>query len=574
MSHISEMPAQFNGHNHSDISHIFNVVPSDIAQLDAAQSSVTQSDVTQSDVSQAPHWEPLLPVDDEALQRRLDAQAHAAQQPGRGAGNLNDPIARRRDEEGQPQPGPLVYLSPGLLSGRPLAETGLPQLLKRLADRAPVRAEWLGLAYEDGVRFNKTQFDDLDRLERESRAHQNREIERRNKALAALQNRLEREREAQTLCDREALVALDEPLRQAHHAAASAVAHAGGDYDPIQPTSASVLRAQPLPLEVVVGGNGLPWTPTDDEKRIPHWLLHTLKLGVGIAIGLSIGLFAHFFDPSNVGQKPAELMVAIGLGYVAAAGGGWAVRGSTRRAAERYWLARFGHFAPSFWVPAALFAALVGVTLIVAEATVETLGLLGAAQLQKENEGGTVLPWFVFYIAGLLVTVGYMVTQANEGAFDGRREVCSQRAQWLQHEEFAPREMQERASQKVQDALEALGRVRETLRQIGHLETRIAHTAQPFEAKIAALKSLKREPLTGLSDDAKQRLRDAHHNWCGANGDWHAELHTLIDEIEPKPVRGQRHIAPGDHIHGSHPAGAPRGLLTHLRQWWRRTTRR
>lgn len=517
----------------------------------------------------APHSETastaVAPLDKEAVETRAEAQPKAAKAANRAEGNLNDPISRPRDEEGQPKPRPLVYLSPGLLSGRSLQDTNLPRLLEVIAKAFPAQAEKLAFLYEDGVRFNKTQFDDLDRLAREELANGNAEIERRNRALTALQGRLEREMQARTKSEEAALLALDNPLSTAHREAAKAVSGAGGDYDPAQPNSDCVLRARPLPLQVVTGINGLPWTPSDNSKRIPSWLLHILKFGVGAAIGVSVGLLVPFFEPSNIGQKGGEVLVSLGLGYIAAAGGGMAVRGFTAQASERYWLARFGKFGPMFWVPATILAGGVAGVLMIVEAVAETLGLLGAAKIGAENNGGETLPWFVFFSVGLLVTVGYIGVMAIEGARDGRSDVIHNRAQALQHEEFVPRDKEERADEKVRNALEKLAVVREVGRQVAALQTRIQTLCEPFQLKIEKLETLKREPQNGLSPATLELLRDAHDNWAGPNGDWLACLDRLLTEIEPIGAARRRDV--GDYRrNASNPQR--RGFLARLRDWW------
>ena len=481
---------------------------------------------------------PVLPVVQKTvsapdLRLRLDAQAKAPKSAERGAGNLNDAVPRLRDDAGLPKTRPLAYLSPGLLAGRPLAETNIGKLLEKIAVKFPGRAEKLATLYEEGLRFNKQMLDDFDRLAREEVEVDNAEKERRNTALEAWQAALETERDQKCTDDRAAVVALDKPLAQAHGEAAQAVARAGSDYDPAHLTSEVVLRERPLPLEVVTGREALPWTPGDDDKRLPEWLQMTLKVGVGMAVGLSIGFITHMLSPDNLSAKAGELVGSLFLGYVVAAGGGAALSGLSRRATERYWLARFGGYGPIFWIPSLLLTVFTGFLLVGAEATVETLGLLAPAKLEEQNGGTAALPWMIFGLVGLMFSVGYLVTQTSEGSLDGRFDVILNRAKALQHEEFAPREQAERQDEEVQIALEKLGLVRELTRQVAYLEERIDQTIQPFNTKIEALESLKTMPQNGLSERVHQLIRDFYDNWCGPNSDWHEALDTLLDEIEP-----------------------------------------
>lgn len=499
-----------------------------------------------------------------SLEQRVAAQAQAPDPAARGVGNLNDPIARPRDKDGLPTTRPQVYLTPGLLSGRPLAETNLAGLLKIVAEQFPARAERTAMRYEDGVRFNKQQFDDADRLEREELERNNAEIERRNAALEENQAGLEVERDARCADDRAAQRALDPRIAEAHQQAAVAVARTGGDYDPNNPTAECVLREQPLPLEVVTGG-ALPWTPGDDAKRVPEWVQWVLKLGVGMAIGFSIGFVTRLIAPDQLGSRPMELIVCLFLGFVVAVGGGMAVRSTTRRASERYWMARFGSYSPTFWIPSLLFAAGIGLLLIGAEATIETVGLLTPVLLDLQNGGTMHVPMAAFYLIGLIFTIGYLVTLACEGALDGRFDVCLNRAKAMQHEEFKGRAQAERENEQVQVALEKLGLVRELLRQWQGLEDRIAATAAPFDQKIEMLEQLKKTPEQSLSSDARERLRDYYDNLAGSNGELHADIDELLNVIEPLPTR--QRVRSSAREQGSQ---AKPGLWRRIANWWRR----
>lgn len=474
-----------------------------------------------------------------------------AKSPARGDGQMNDPLPRRRDEEGEPLSRRMQFISPGLLSGRPLKETPLAELLEAIKEHYPIRSSLLAFEYEDGLRYNKAQFDDLERLITESLRERNAEIERRNAAICALQHELEREREDKVASDVAALRECAQPLSEAHREAAKAFAKAGASYNPNNASEADVLREKPLPLEVVRGQHGLPSTENDDAKRPSTQMLLALKCGVAVAIGVSIGIFGRFFEVETIGQKPVELAVLVGIGWVVATFGALAMRASAARAAERYYLARYNDFGPLYWMPSTALAVLVGSVLMGAEATIEALAIFSKAQIESASSGSATLPLWMFALIGLLITLGYIVTLANEGCRDGRRHVIHEHSLALQYEEFMTRNIKQREQATVIEALTRLSEVHAVQHGAQAIEARIAAERELYNHRIEHLEGEKRAPEETPSKADLERLRDAFDNMVGSNSECRGDIQAIINQIEPLRRASQRV-----------------GLWGRIKQWW------
>src|SRR5207244_4370900 len=111
------------------------------------------------------------------------------------------------------------------------------------------------------------------------------------------------------------------------------------------------------------------------------------------------------------------------------------------------------------------------------------------------------------YLVGMVITFGYVLTYAREGALDGRYHPCLNYLLALQEADFAERDEAIRARPVVQEALRAIGVVADLRRERAAIEARVAETSAPFLAEIARLESLKREPTSELSIEARRRIQ-------------------------------------------------------------------
>jgi|GEM_PF-1546288 len=468
------------------------------------------------------------------LLRRLAAQWRTPKQAARGEAWEHDPIARPRDKHENPQQREIVFLSPAPGDDRPVAQTPKVEYLALIAATHPLRAKWLHDFYDHSVLPLLKRYQDLVREEWEKLAGINAEVERHNADLEARLADLEVEREDKTLTDRQAILALDMPFKEAQRHAAEKVTRAGGAYDPQNPTPEAVLRQEKRTLEALAGEYGIPWTPGDASRRLPKWFLWALTIGTGIVIGLSLAILGTFLDADAIG---AQLFVVLGagvVGFIVASGSGWAVKHFCRAASERYYLAIYHSRGPLYWVPSLLAATGVIVSVIGMDAAIEFGGLLKAVQLDSATQAGVrSIPLSLAYLVGMVITFGYVLTYGREGALDGRYHPCLNRLLSLQEAEFTARDKEIRARPVVQEALRAIAVVQDVLREKANLEERIEVAAAPFNAAIAQLESLKREPQPELSLEARRRIQDAHDNWVGAHSQYVGHVTAMIKALEP-----------------------------------------
>ena len=184
----------------------------------------------------------------------------------------HDLLTRLRDKWGNRLGWASVFSIP-TVEDVPLAETALAPGLRVLEVQMPLRASTLHHFYDEKLRaalrrFRRVLAEETDRL-----AESNAFAAGRNAGIMTEQKALERERDAATLADRQALTALEDgPVAEAHADAAAKVAAAGGVYDPNDPSEASVLRHGRTALEVVAARLGLPGPHGDAHAHLPGWL--------------------------------------------------------------------------------------------------------------------------------------------------------------------------------------------------------------------------------------------------------------------------------------------------------------
>lgn len=473
------------------------------------------------------------------LFQRLAAQWRAPKQSARGEGWQHDPIARPRDEENNPQQRDIVYFATPPGDEKPVADTPKAEYLAAIAKTHPIRAKLLHDFYDHSVRPLLTRYQDAVRDEREKLAGVNAEIERHNAGAETRCADVEEERDAKTLTDREAISALDTPLSDAHRDAAHKVSLTGGPYDPHNPVPEAVLRHNPRADEVVAGDFGIPYTPGDDKRRLPKWFLWFLTAGTGLIVGLSLAIVGTFLDADAIGEQPFVVLGAAIAGFIVAAGGGWAVKHFCRAAAERYYLAIYHDRGGRYWVPSLIVAIAVCTAIIGMDASIEFSGLLKAANLDAATGAGAQsLPLGLAYLVGMVITFGYVLTYAREGALDGRYYPCLNRIRTLQEVEFVARDKEIRSQPVVQDALHAIAVVHDVQRDKGVLEARVESDAAPFNAEISALNASKRMPEHELSLESRRRIQDAHDNWIGAHSQYIAQVMAVVAEIEPLKTVG------------------------------------
>ena len=448
---------------------------------------------------------------------------------------LADLITRLRDRYGNRLPWSFAH-SVALVSDRPLEETPLRETLAVIRAAEPGRAGRLHHFYDerllpaiDGVR--KTLVAELHRV-----VERREDARRRGEAADAAQAAVREARGAATQRDAEALMALDEPLGQAHREAAEAVARTGGSYDPQAPSDACVLRHAPLPMEAVLGEMRLPDPDTRPGigARAVSWVCTGV---VGAMIGVSIGILGQFL------QSQSLLLVPAVLGGFIVAGVAIAVMGKKALAGWVHVLSEWFHqgHGPKRWGAFLALAASLVTLLLLGDAAAERRGLL-AAILRRETLGtlsgghlsaGSQAGDLTFWLVPVLATIGYVGTACWMGWMDGRAPAVRNAARARQEAEFAARDAEVRSRGEVTAALQRISLVREVLRRQGLLVERIAETARPFEEKIAWWEGTRvADPGPELDETALRRIQEALDHANGAQMDFDRALEEALASCE------------------------------------------
>lgn len=452
----------------------------------------------------------------------------------------HDPQRRNRSAQGDRLASSYTYAIP-TVEDKPLRERPLAQAIEIIAQTLPILAASLHDFHDHKLlptlrRFKQVQAEEEDKVVR-------RDAYARgwNADIEAAQNALRAERDAATLDDREALLALDEPLAQAHADTGTKVARTGGVYDPARPDPSCVLRHAPRSLEVLAGAERKPGPHRDAHAHPDGWIVWTLTVGIGMFIGLSLGLFSGLL----------HLRAVLHDGLLSSEGalmGVWMAGGAVISLAIKSGLSLLWyHVGQDYalgvplrkWRATLSIAALITLLLSSADIAVERQGLLAMAQLNRATDAlsGRVtqpglleilVPWLV----GILITLGYLAWISAAAFLRGRQEENVHQLQALQDTDFSARDTQVRADGDNQVALESIAHVHDVQRQQAALNTRIAEIAAPLDQRIAALENERLPEYVPLSETARQRIQDALDNLHGAQAVFDGMFHEAQQRCE------------------------------------------
>jgi hypothetical protein len=458
-----------------------------------------------------------------------------AQNPG-SAGRVRafvDRLPRRRDGQGNRLASSSCYHDP-YPDDRPIAQTPLQHSLIRIVQKRPARAGWLAHLYDDRLLPALRRFHAA-RLEAEAELESwNRAAERHNTRLLAEAERLRRHAEQVAAPYRRDAAAAGKELEAAHVAAAHAFAEAGLPYDGTDPSPETVLEVEIPARGALLAALGLP-DPSSDRGMlfcVPlGWALTAL---VSVLIGISIGLMAGFLEPDALG---AQWPIACGLAVLAFGPTAYLRRSIVlghRQASERAYLGRPWQERWALLSGALLFDLVV----LAVDLTVEREGLLRMRDLdaQVQSLSGTATTSqdpAAWWLAPLLISLGYVACSAWEGYLHGRRWVLEN--QLLQAEDDARTEARTAhlARAEVRDALEAVHTVREAGRRVADAVRKAEAAAEPFAHRIAALEANQLPIRRDFTPEQQARIQDALDNLLGADGEFRRAFEAELELLEP-----------------------------------------
>lgn len=451
----------------------------------------------------------------------------------------HDLKTRNRNERGDRLPWSYTYSVP-TIEDVPLEETPLAGALAVIEAVNPGRSATLHHFYNKKLldalhRFQRVRAEEAAAAaERDAYAAQN------NAEIGTHQGDLKQQCDAATEADRSVLTTLEDALAAAHAATAEKVARTGGAYDPDNPSEDCVLRHTPMSEEIASARRRLPGPHGDAHGHVLPALGWFLTIVVGALIGISLGIICHLLHASSLARNLPTTLCCIVAGVGFSIGIKYAVRGLWYLTGQDYYLSvptpkwRF-----VFWT-----AIVVTLALLTFDASVERQGLLALAQLQAETAAvsqpgvavaappliETLVPWFV----ALLVTLGYLVCAGFEGYLKGRQKEVLAQVRDYRDTEFALTDKAVRAEPVNQTALHSIAHVRELLRRQEALKSRIAETAAPFEARIAALEQERQPEKLPLDEAALRRVQDAMDNLHGAQENFDAMFEEALTECEER----------------------------------------
>jgi hypothetical protein len=434
---------------------------------------------------------------------------------------MHDTLTRQRDAQGNSLAGTYAYDLP-TVDDVPLEQTAWAHLVALAEKSNPALAYDLHAFYERKLRPSIHRVLDVRRQEEEAVSRRNAAASAHNKQLEAKIAKLRQDEQLLTQKDKAALAALEDPLSRAHQEAAHRVALAGGFYDPQMPDPSCVLRHAPASLEALAAELRLPWTPDDEKARLPKALAYVLTVGVGLLIGVSLGIMGRFYTPDLLLRRwPLVLLFGV-VGVVISMAAGESLKLFYKSVSERYWLGR----PASSWVPLLAAALCFSLVLLVADSYVEQQGLMAIVRLEEamralsRHDGNHETPGFLYFLAGIILSLPYIGMNAWHGYLLGRYQACLNRLIAERDRRYAAADAASRGQMEVQRALAAISHVHDLLRIKKTREEGIRVVQAQFQAEIDELTARRLNDKTELDDRARARIQDAVRNYHGAQRDW------------------------------------------------------
>jgi hypothetical protein len=444
----------------------------------------------------------------------------------------HDRLNRRRDDHGNRLPW-FFYFSWPWVEDVPLEESRLKRELELIGERQPITAAHLAHEYDEKLRPAYRRF-------REVLAEEEARKAAFNDWVSSLNREVDREIEELRLKREEALrpwveerEARAQVLADAHRVAQGKVALAGGLYRPENPCEEDALLVGRRSLAEIAREEQMPDVQHDREDLLPAWLSWGMTILVGAMVGTSLGVMGSFLHPDTLGREwPVAAAFAL-AGFGAAAFARKWIAHLYRQASERSYLRLPARERYTAWVVA--HASLLA--LLMVDCVVEKEGLLKLARLKSSllslSGASQQTSEIIFFIAAMLVTLGYVGYSAVEGYFKGRRHVVLNHLQGVQEREYREALLKRRAQAEVQSALEAVSGVKAGTRRLEEVESRIAETAQPFDARIVEWEAKRLARQEELTVEQKRRIQDALDNLLGAQGMFNGELEVARERCEP-----------------------------------------
>lgn len=219
---------------------------------------------------------------------------------------------------------------------------------------------------------------------------------------------------------------------QAHASAATKMGLAGGRHDRSNPDPEAPFRPHLMTREDAIHQLGL-----SDSKTPAPWAKWIgtvlLAIPVGSLFALSIGIKAGLMDPEitlnlepdRIGPFIVMILLGIGLALIV----GLCLEAATKFAAEQR--NKWGWVWQTWAALAA--AGVLFMVLTLGDALLQMTGLMSVAGAMTLSE--ETLPWAVFFIISLVITLPYMALKSYHGIAEGLKKSCDMKsAQFIENQ--------------------------------------------------------------------------------------------------------------------------------------------
>jgi hypothetical protein len=241
---------------------------------------------------------------------------------------------------------------------------------------------------------------------------------------------------------------------------------------------------------------------------------------------------AHLIEPDTLSRHLDILTLCAAFGFAAAACGKQAISYGFRQTAERYYLER----PAKTWAPILIVAVIQTLLLLIIDSIVEQRGLLALVQLNQpqfsSQPNHNATNGTQYFLAAMLLTIGYCLCAAWEGYLAGRFHVINNRLLARQETDWNQIDTDYRTRSDIQSALTAIGEVRCLLHQSQQLKDRIAKTESTFDTQIEQLEASKPTVTDEISAVWQLRIQDAVDDLSGAQLQFDQQLESALADSE------------------------------------------
>ena len=447
----------------------------------------------------------------------------------------HDLITNPRDEHDNREGGTYPCTTP-TVDGVPFEETPLATALQALTEKHPLFAAWIAHFYNRRLLATRRRVEQV-RAEQDADLRQNNQLAiETNKDIDGQIERLVKRRDSETKRHFDELEALDPVSQAAHERAAEAIAPTGIVYLPGVTSEADILRIPARTSEAMHAKLKLPAVQYDHKIKMHPAVSVFVTLALGVLMGVSFGLIAGSLHSDTLDKTRPALAVWAIIGIAVAFCCKYAMRMTSGRGSERYYL---GHRV-SNWAPFVGLSVIAFAGYVYLDANVEKMGLLRFATAHARlgtlgGKSGEVASSEItgYWCVAMLAMLAVMTVAYWEGYLECRKHVVLNRVEDELFLDKQQAEQERRSDSVVQRALAALSQVNVLLWRKQVIADRIAHIAQPFDQEIARLQSRHLPENQLLSDEARKRHQDTLDRFRWAQSVFDMMFYKALEMLNP-----------------------------------------